>query len=271
MQGILASSPSRTSGRADTPPISIEFDRWMPTKGLGEVLSVVYAEDELINCRDEFLINAWLPVARSEELVPAHIFHARLLGEELAVWRDGNGTVNVWQNRCPHRGTRLTIGLNLGSELRCQYHGLRYATVSGQCVSIPAHPGVSPSQHLRAKSYSVCNRYGLIWVCLGMPRGELDIEPLNSVGTTTIRSIVIRASAALVAENLMEYSFIPSARLSEIADEGDMHVTARDAWTLVCTSSTGSAKETIVLVVQPADQGKSIVHGIVDGRAWPGS
>jgi phenylpropionate dioxygenase-like ring-hydroxylating dioxygenase large terminal subunit len=46
-----------------------------------------------------------------------HVFQAQLLGREFAVWRADDGNVNVWENRCLHRGVRLSIGINEGSEL----------------------------------------------------------------------------------------------------------------------------------------------------------
>ena len=65
---------------------------------------------------------------------------AVLLGRELAVWRADDGNVNVWENRCLHRGVRLSIGINDGAELKCQYHGWRYANRTAGCTYIPAHP-----------------------------------------------------------------------------------------------------------------------------------
>ena len=52
----------------------------------------------------------WHPIAASTDLVPRHVYHAQLLGRELAVWRADDGHVNVWENRCLHRGVRLSSG-----------------------------------------------------------------------------------------------------------------------------------------------------------------
>ena len=72
----------------------------------------------------------WHPIAASDDLPHRHVFHGQLLGRELAVWRADDGNVNVWENRCLHRGVRLSIGINEGAELKCQYHGWRYANRS---------------------------------------------------------------------------------------------------------------------------------------------
>jgi phenylpropionate dioxygenase-like ring-hydroxylating dioxygenase large terminal subunit len=82
----------------------------------------------------------WYPIAASYDLPFRHVFHGQLLGQELAVWRADDGYVNVWQNRCLHRGVRLSIAINDGRELKCQYHGWRYANRTAGCTYIPAHP-----------------------------------------------------------------------------------------------------------------------------------
>lgn len=144
----------------------------------------------------------WFPVASGSDLAPRHIFHTALDGQELALWRDDEGLVNVWENRCPHRGVRLTMGANLGTELRCQYHGWRFASGSGQCVSIPAHPGFVPSQGLRAKSYPCVERYGLVWATLG--ETEADIPDLGSAAWQPLRAIFVEAPVAAIAPLLPE-------------------------------------------------------------------
>ena len=214
---------------------------------------------------DRELVNRWHPIARSEEVCLSHIFHSRLLDQELAVWRDSKGGVNVWENRCPHRGARLTIGTNLGSELRCQYHGLRFATGSGQCVSIPAHPGQNVAQHISAKSYGHCEKYGLVWGSLGAVQREPSIPALDGPQTTTVRSMIVREAAPRLAEALKDYSFIPSMEMGHTDVKADCAVTVLDACTLTCTAHCGSAREIIVLIIQPAAVEKSIVHGVLAG------
>ncbi len=105
----------------------------------------------------------WHPIASSTDLTPRHVFHGQLLGRELAVWRADDGNVNVWENRCLHRGVRLSIGVNDGRELVCQYHGWRYANRTAGCTYIPAHPADSPARTICNNRYPVTEQYGLIW------------------------------------------------------------------------------------------------------------
>jgi ferredoxin-NADP reductase/nitrite reductase/ring-hydroxylating ferredoxin subunit len=105
----------------------------------------------------------WYPIASSEDLPFRHVYQGQLLGRELAVWRADDGNVNVWENRCLHRGVRLSIGINEGGELKCQYHGWRYANRSAGCTYIPAHPADAPSRRIENRTYPVREAYGLIW------------------------------------------------------------------------------------------------------------
>lgn len=50
----------------------------------------------------------WHVIANSEDIPFRHVYQSRLNGQELAVWRDYTGDVNVWENRCPHRGVILS-------------------------------------------------------------------------------------------------------------------------------------------------------------------
>jgi len=156
-------------------------------------------------------VKRWFPVARGEEVVPRHVVHTQLLGQELAVWRDDAGAVNAWENRCPHRGVRLTIGTNTGTELRCRYHGWRYAGGSGQCSFIPAHPTQKPASTLRARVFPVLERGGYVWVTLETVEGSAaDASPPAGASLPALpadalclRSLFVRAPAARVAAVLL--------------------------------------------------------------------
>ena len=151
----------------------------------------------------------WFPVCRGEEACPRHIVHTALLGQELAVWRANDGTVNAWENRCPHRGVRLSLGTNLGDRLKCRYHGWTYASGTGQCVERPAHPGEKPPALAKARKFACAEIDGYVWVRLsGEGEGEPGAgpEPAPGSGSTppglTLRSMHVRAPAGAVAESL---------------------------------------------------------------------
>jgi nitrite reductase/ring-hydroxylating ferredoxin subunit len=196
---------------------------------------------------DEDLVrNRWFPIARMEEVVPRHVVQAQLLGQEIALWRDDAGRVNAWENRCPHRGVRLSIGINDGKELRCMYHGWRYASGTGQCTFIPAHPDQKPPNVIRTKPYGVAEQYGFIWVNLGEGADVSAVPALGLNAWTTLRSVFVNAPVAAVAEAL-------------IAEGGE----SADGFVL-----TDPDKTTFLL--QPVTEDQTVLHGLVGQEAPEG-
>lgn len=183
----------------------------------------------------------WFPVARAEEVAPRHVVHAQLLGQEIALWRDDAGQLNAWENRCPHRGVRLSIGINDGKELRCRYHGWHYASGSGQCTFIPAHRDQKPPNVIKAKPYGVTELYGFVWVNLGESADVAEVPALGLNAFTTLRSIYVAAPAAAVAEHLAGRDFQAT---------GDFALEGAGA----------------TLLLQPMDGGQTIIHGLATGE-----
>lgn len=209
-------------------------------------------------------MDRWYPVARSEEAVPRHVVECRVLGQDLAVWRDVAGGINAWANRCPHRGVRLSIGFNTGQELRCQYHGWRFATGSGQCRLIPSHPTQKPASTMHATLYGVAERYGFIWVRLaGADGGPPDLPGVarSPAGpATTLRSLFMRAPADAIASALRR-----GYALDAVAEQ-PTPVVAHDSWTF--RVGTGGRTD-LVFLLQPVSQQETIVHGLLLARIAP--
>ena len=85
------------------------------------------------------------------------------LGERLALWRDADGVVHALEDRCPHRGARLSLGWNLGNRLACWYHGVEIGT-DGKVVAVPAVGDCPLAQRGAVKTYSVEEHQGAIFV-----------------------------------------------------------------------------------------------------------
>ena len=67
---------------------------------------------------------------------------ARVLGENLVVFRDSGGQVGVLDEMCPHRRASLVYGRNEHRGLRCLYHGWKM-DVSGNVVEMSSEPAGS--------------------------------------------------------------------------------------------------------------------------------
>lgn len=203
----------------------------------------------------------WHPVATTQDLPQRHVFQGKLLGRELAVWRAEDEFVNVWENRCLHRGVRLSIGINDGRELRCQYHGWRYANRTAGCTYIPAHPADAPAQTICNRTFPVVERYGLVWSGED-PTGELpNITVLDEGNPFGLRSISVNAPAAQVITHLLEYRFLPPGELGE--EVAIVSVDQQNDLSVTLTSVVGVVSSTAVFFVQPVEAGVSVIRGML--------
>ncbi|KFC62484.1 Vanillate O-demethylase oxidoreductase [Devosia sp. LC5] len=183
----------------------------------------------------------WYPIASSEDLPFRHVYQGQLLGRELAVWRADDGNVNVWENRCLHRGVRLSIGINEGGELKCQYHGWRYANRSAGCTYIPAHPADAPARRIQNRTYPVREAYGLVW---SAANEELPFTPFPGAETgdwSVLRPMPVNAAP----EDVLDALSTPDAeRLPGLS---------------IRTGDT-------IWFVQPVDANRAVIRGLVAGQ-----
>ena len=165
--------------------------------------------------------------------MPRHVLHTALLGQELAIWRSDDGIVNAWENRCPHRGVRLTVGTNLGNVLKCRYHGWTFESGTGQCTERPAHPGEKPPALARVRTFPCVEEHGYVWTRLredGDDARGLAVGPIRP--TLTLRSIHVRASAAMVAESLAHHARnTPGVSMADAVDPYVVHTVGPQAGT----------------------------------------
>jgi nitrite reductase/ring-hydroxylating ferredoxin subunit len=133
----------------------------------------------------------WHPVALSSGLAPGTANGTRILGREIVVWRDSAGIARAFDDRCPHRGMRLSFGFVRGNEIACLYHGWRY-DAAGRCRHIPAHPDLLPPETIRATVHETTERLGMTWVRTEpAPAAALPEERT----VTEVRSIAVERSA----------------------------------------------------------------------------
>jgi len=181
----------------------------------------------------------------SVHVQPGRIVQAVLHGQELAVWRNAQGTVQAWENRCPHRGMRLTMGRIVDDQLACAYHGWRFGS-GGQCTAIPAHPGMTPPRTVCAKTYPVTERCGMVWIAMDQPDEDAPaIPPLADPQRRALfcRSFVTYASIQSVSEVLQRDSSTVYSKHGDsvLIDGSDPDVLA-------------------ILLLHPMTAAKSVVH-----------
>lgn len=100
----------------------------------------VYGDEALFRLEMARIFDrSWLLVGH-ESLVkqPGSFYATRAGSHPILVWRDGQGTVRAFLNRCTHRGTRLcSLDRGVAGSLVCPYHGWVFAA-DGALKSVPA-------------------------------------------------------------------------------------------------------------------------------------
>ncbi len=121
------------------------------------------------------LRNHWYPVLPSYRVQDAPIGITRL-GENIALWRDRDGRVHAIQDRCPHRGARISLGWNLGDRLACWYHGVE-VNGRGTIVDVPAVEACPMKDERQVRAYHVTERNEAIFLWFG-DAAHPDAAPL---------------------------------------------------------------------------------------------
>ena len=127
----------------------------------------------------------WYALALGDGLEPGTSAGTQLFDKELVIWRDALGASHVWEDRCPHRGMRLSFGFVRGNHIACLYHGWQYDE-AGQCRHIPAHPSLDVPETIKVPTYASVEAAGMIWVqwdadATGLPPEDIAAMPVRSL------------------------------------------------------------------------------------------
>ncbi len=123
----------------------------------------------------EALRNTWYAAAWSGEL-GEKLFKRVILEEPIVFYRGSGGEAAALGNVCPHRFAPLNLGKIVNGNIQCPYHGLQF-NAAGKCVFNPDGDGHTPDA-IRARSYPVLERFGMIWVWMGEPaRADAALLP----------------------------------------------------------------------------------------------
>lgn len=159
--------------------------------------------------RDPVLLNDWHPVAISSNVVLGKLEATTLLDTPVVIWRDAEGEIHAWEDRCPHRGIKLSLGGIETKGVVCPYHGWVFGS-DAQCCHVPALPDADAQKiNAKVKTFAVKEQYGLVWVCLGTP--VLDVLPFPEFADKRLRKVwcgpyEVASSAPRIIENFLDMS-----------------------------------------------------------------
>ena len=112
-----------------------------------------------------FLRNAWYVAAWGRE-ISRELTTATILGDDIVMYRRGNGSPVALEDACPHRKLPLSMGRLSGDCVECGYHGLTFDT-EGNCVDIPGQKNIPPQAHVQA--FPMVERNEILWIWMGDP------------------------------------------------------------------------------------------------------
>ena len=88
-----------------------------------------------------FLRNAWYVAALNHELIDGKKLARTILERPIVIYRGASGKVVALDDRCCHRAAPLSMGRVEGDDIRCMYHGMKFAA-DGKCIQIPGQDAI---------------------------------------------------------------------------------------------------------------------------------
>ena len=124
------------------------------------------SKDQIADRVSKGLKNYWYPVLPSWALTDDGPMGITRLSENIVLWRDREGEIHALEDRCPHRGARLSLGWNLGDRLACWYHGIEIGG-DGVVANVPAVTDCSLEGCKTTRTYPAKELHGAIFLYFG--------------------------------------------------------------------------------------------------------
>lgn len=159
-----------------------------------------------------WIANAWYIAAWSTDVGEGSLFARTILGEPVVFYRTAGGGLTALEDRCCHRHAPLSKGRLEGEELRCMYHGFKFAA-DGRCTFVPGETRVPKKYGVR--HFPVVEKLNLIWIWMGAP--ELA-DPATIVDWPYLDDpawpykggyLHYKASYRLGVDNFLDFSHLP--------------------------------------------------------------
>ena len=164
----------------------------------------------------------WVPICLQEEVPEADgtPVKARILGEDLVVFRDTDGRVGVLDEYCPHRRASLVFGRNEEGGLRCLYHGWKM-DVAGNVLEMVSEPASSGfADKVKHKAYPTKEWGGFVWAWMGPQDQMPEFVPPRWAPTAearvSIAKVVLPCNWAQILEGAIDSAHSSSLHSSDM-------------------------------------------------------
>jgi phenylpropionate dioxygenase-like ring-hydroxylating dioxygenase large terminal subunit len=117
--------------------------------------------------QDGELVENWYIAALSHEVLGYKPISRSLYSKHYVLFRDSEGKPRALEDRCLHRGTKLSEGSCDKDGIRCPYHGWAYDP-SGALIDIPSDgPKANRDRNWKIPSAPVIEQDGAVWLWTG--------------------------------------------------------------------------------------------------------
>jgi len=177
-----------------------------------------------------FLLNCWYVAAWDHELIDGKLLERTILEEPVLLYKGQSGRPVALDNRCAHRGAKLSAGRLEGDAVRCMYHGLKF-DAAGKCVQIPGQDVIPPK--LCVRSFPVVERDHLIWIWMGDPALAdadliIDFPYLREPGWRGLPGYLhYDANYLLIVDNLSDFSHLAFVHAKTLGGSEEYAFTTR--------------------------------------------
>ena len=157
-----------------------------------------------------YLNNVWYCAALSSEISTTPMRRV-ICDLPIALFRTESGRAAAVEDRCSHRQAPLSMGLVIGEEIQCNYHGFVF-DCRGTCTHIPHQISAPRSANIRA--FTLVERWGYVWMWWGEqsladPSLIPDCPWVESDEYRTVHFyFYVKANHQLMADNLLDVSHI---------------------------------------------------------------
>ncbi len=166
--------------------------------------------------------NAWYIGAWAHELAEGPIGR-EILNEDVVLFRDGEGNAAALEDRCCHRGVKLSLGSCNKGGIMCGYHGLVFDG-QGACID---NPGEKLNPSFRVRAYPVVERQNFVWIWTGDParadEGLIVDWPYHDEWSCSFGRYDIDANFMFMMDNLMDLTHLGYVHGSTIGGNPDQH------------------------------------------------
>ncbi|KAH6804534.1 translocon at the inner envelope membrane of chloroplasts 55-II [Perilla frutescens var. frutescens] len=157
----------------------------------------------------------WYPLYLTKNVPDDAPLGLTVFHKQVVLFRDGDGVVRCYEDRCPHRLAKLSEGQLFDGRLECLYHGWQFEG-NGKCVKIPQlSEGAKIPESACVKTYEIKDSQGVIWIWMShkTPPNLEKIpwfENFERPGFRDISTIhELPYDHSILLENLMDPAHVP--------------------------------------------------------------